>query len=251
MKIFTQSLETLNMYNVLKSISKFIGSYQSKILFVFGIFQFLFRVKQLVFFRNENSSGTGNPPPTAQNGREWVRMGRGGLRSAISPQFPAISAIFRIFPQFSAIFWGYRNFYPWEYLTPQFLLGFRNHNMWFKIHNFCFEHPFFLSKYMKFDHKCAKKYFLLGLAWFGLVKFLAPFSLSSVREPKFFQVQTAISLRKKLQFFCNFPQFSTIFWGVLRPQSPPPGMGENGDSNRDDRWSLPGRLSGSRVKWKK
>jgi hypothetical protein len=47
---------------------------------------------------------------------------------------------FRNFPQF---FGATANFKPWEYLKPQFSEGAQNHIMWFKVHNLCFEHPFF------------------------------------------------------------------------------------------------------------
>ncbi len=114
---------------------------------------------------------------------------RGGeLWSAIFPQFLQISAIFRNFPQFpqfsrnfpqfSAILGGYRNFYPWEYLILQFSEGLQNHNMWFKIHNFWFEHPFFNQNLWKLTIN-VWFFFLLdfGLVW-NCNFFGAPFPCS-------------------------------------------------------------------------
>jgi hypothetical protein len=97
----------------------------------------------------------------------WKGLQGGGPIFSQLPQFPQI---FRKFPKFPQFLWGYRNFPPWEYLIPQFLEGVQNHNMWFKIHNFCFEHPF-LSKFMKFDYKCVKNILCLVLP--GL-DFLSP-----------------------------------------------------------------------------
>jgi hypothetical protein len=109
------------------------------------------------------------PPPGAlpglggRGGPHLLRHRRAGARPSVFNQggggiavrnFSAISAIFPQFPQFLG---GYRNFYLWEYLKPQFSEGVQNHNMWFKIHSFCFEHPF-LSKFMKIDQKYVKKF---------------------------------------------------------------------------------------------
>ncbi len=71
-----------------------------------------------------------------------VDQGRGGIAVRNFSTISTISAIFRNFLQFLG---GYRNFYPWDNLIPQFSEGVQNHNMWFKIHNFCFEHPFFIK----------------------------------------------------------------------------------------------------------
>ncbi len=144
--------------------------------------------------------------------------------------FPAI------FPQFLG---GYHNFYPWEYLILQFLLEIQNHNVWFKIHNFCFEHPF-LSKFVKFDHKMREKCFLLefGLVW--TCNFWRPFPCPLSKNRNFSKSQLQFPLEKNPQFFRNFsaifPQFPQFFrnffaisaifpqffGGVLRPQFPPP-----------------------------
>ncbi len=157
-----------------------------------------------------------------------VQLRGGGLRSAFFlqfTQFPAISAIFRIFfLQFSAIFGGYCNFLPMVIFDTAIFRRVQNHNVWFKIHNFYFEHPFFLSKFMKFDHKCAKNILCWVLAWFGLVIFWHPFPcpLSGNRN---FSKSRPQFLFKKSQFFRNF---SAIFHNFF--------TNFGGSSNRNPPW---------------
>ncbi len=145
--------------------------------------------------------------------------------SAFSPIFPQFPQFFRNFPQFLG---GYRNFYPWKYLIPQFSEGFKITMCGLKSTIFALNIHFFIKFCENWPQICEKNFLLgFGLVWTCI--FFGAFSLSTVREPRFFQVPTAISLRKKPQFFRNFsaisaifPQFSAIFGGVLRPQFPPP-----------------------------